>query len=162
MFCDFGVPTDPGRLNRWLRDHNGYADGCLFRFYAVAGLGADLQSLTGAPPRDHITAALADHAAVLAELTPYDDHHRRHWIRITAPFPADWTIMDPWQLPGAELTTLSAAWPCATITRAAVYKPNPARVIPLALTAAGPVQSTPSICATPDGVGRWDPNPGGN
>ena len=168
MLCDFGVPTDPHRLNLWLRDHNGFAQGALFRFYAVAGLGADLITLARPPatPRPaEIADALAHGAAVLAEIIPKPQRpDRRHWLRILSPFPstgtpgegsgvgATWHVMDPWQLPGAEAITLTAAYPATTLRSVAIYKPNPARILPITRNATGPSQQALRTMVYPDGT----------
>jgi hypothetical protein len=144
MLADFSVPTDPHRLNLWLREHAGYSQGCLFRFYAVTGLGADLTTLARPPatPRPaEIADALEHGAAVLAEIIPKPAQpDRRHWIRILSPLPHDWHVMDPWQLPGREPITLTAAYPTATLRSVAIYKPNPARIISLTTYNSGPAQ----------------------
>jgi hypothetical protein len=156
MLADFGVPTDPHRLNAWLRDHAGFSQGCLFRFYAVTGLGADLVTLARPPatPRPaEIADALNHGAAVLAEIIPKPEKpDRRHWIRILSPIAHDWHVMDPWQLPGAELITLTAAYPTATLRSVAIYKPNPARIIPLTTYNSGLTHKAVRTMINPDGT----------
>jgi hypothetical protein len=156
MLADFGVPTDPHRLNAWLRDHAGFSQGSLFRFYAVTGLGADLVTLARPPatPRPaEIADALNHGAAVLAEIIPKPEKpDRRHWIRILSPIAHDWHVMDPWQLPGRELQTLTAAYPTATLRSVAIYKPNPARIIPLTTYNSGLTQKAVRTMINPDGT----------
>jgi hypothetical protein len=127
VLADFGVSTDPKRLNAWLRDHDGYADGCLFRFAAIAGVGAELVELIrrpASPATGDILDALDAGRAVIAELAR--DGITTHWVRIYAGVldPGfTWYIMDPWQLPGAELTTIRRAYPGAELRSVAVYAP---------------------------------------
>ena len=166
MLTDWGVNTDPGRLNRWLRTHGGYQNDCLFRFYSVAGLGADLVQHVRCPrtpaPIAGINTSLATDRAVIAEV---DNHpgppHSAHWIRLLGPVgqdSRDYHIMDPWRQPGAELTTLLAGyalpgWDAArVITAVAIYQHNTARVIsfPTAAGAAGPTQTSHGIYPSPD------------
>ena len=40
MVADWGVETEPGRLNAWLRSHGGYLRGNLLIFGTLVGLGA--------------------------------------------------------------------------------------------------------------------------
>jgi hypothetical protein len=139
MLADFGTPTDPHRLNLWLRDHNGYKDGCLLRFAALAGLGADLMELIrppAAPLSGTVLDALDAGHAVIAELlrdaitTHTMPQQLRHWVRLCAGVldrGFTWYIVDPWQLPGAELTTMRRAYPRAKLRSIAVYAPSDAR-----------------------------------
>jgi hypothetical protein len=157
MLADFGVPTDPGRLNRWLRSHDGYAHNCRFRFLAIAGLGADMMDSIRYE-RTAVAGALATGHAVLAELKPHRaDPDRAHWIRLLSPFPADWHIMDPWQLPGHELTTLTAAWPAWDLDRCILYTPNHSRILPLPAITAAIYQDAVTIHPAPDSRPESDP-----
>jgi hypothetical protein len=172
MLADWGVATDPGRLNRWLRAHGGYLNGVLFRFTSVAGLGADLVEHVRCPyvpaPISGIDAALARGCAAVVELNAHPGQpHYAHWVRLLASGAgpddrADYGIMDPWSPPGHEQTTLLAAyalpgWDAArVITAVAVYRHNTARVIsfPIAATAEGPTQNGDAIYTSP-GKGEW-------
>jgi hypothetical protein len=130
MLSDFGCNTDPHRLNAWLTDHNGYKDGCLLRFAALAGLGADLVQLIrppAAPLAGTVLDALDAGHGVIAELPR--DATGTHWVRICAGVldrGFTWYIMDPWQLPGAEHTTVRRAYPRAKLRSIAVYAPSDA------------------------------------
>lgn len=111
LLSDFGVPTDPHRLNLWLNSHGGYVKGNLFVFDSVAGLGVDLVDyvdcrLTPAPI-DALQDALNAGAAVVVEVDakpggPLD----RHWVRLVSLSHFSGWIMDPWQLPGGEARSL--------------------------------------------------------
>jgi hypothetical protein len=156
ILVDFGVPTDPHRLNAWLTDHRGYANDCLLRFAAPAGLGADLANLVRTPPRgnarpaelhDEAARALTHGAAVLAEIHPPGrEPDARHWLRLFQPYPPaggnhdDWECLDPWQLPGAEIIALQETYFGAQLLTVAAYTPNHAKILPLAQSAGGPVQ----------------------
>jgi hypothetical protein len=137
-------PTaDPKSLNAWLRDHDGYEDGCLFRFHAIADLGADLVELIRSPARlltGRILDALDAGHPVVAEIPR--NAATTHWVRIYAGVldPGfTWYIMDPWQLPGAELTTVRRAYPRAKLRSIAVYAPSGPRGGTTGTTA-GPTQ----------------------
>jgi len=166
VLVDWGVNTDPGRLNRWLRDHGGYQDDCRLRFAALAGLGADLVALIRcrsipAPLAAIDAHLLADHAVIIEVNADPGHPHASHWVRLLSPELAtdtrpDRLIMDPWRDPGDEVTSLIAAYALPTwdasrvITAAAVYgrimiRPNEARVISFALAGDGPVQDAPAI-----------------
>jgi hypothetical protein len=151
ILVDFGIPTDPHRVNAWLTDHRGYANDCLLRFAAPAGLGADLANLVRTAPRgnarpaelhDEAARALAHGAAVLAEIHPPGrEPDARHWLRLLSPLAtSDWQCLDPWQLPGQEPVELSHAYPGAQLLTVAAYTPNHAKILPLAQSAGGPVQ----------------------
>jgi hypothetical protein len=169
MLTDFGVPIDPGRLNRWLRSHNGYADDCLFRFTSVSLLGADPVAWLRYE-KDAVARPLTTGDGALAELTPELSRttgtrpERHHWIRLLSHFyhedgAGDWNIMDPWQLPGHELTTLTEAWEYWKLGRVAIYQPNAAHLLTATYLANGPVQTALAMYPTPDAESRWDPNP---
>ncbi len=164
MLVDFGVETDPGRLNQWLRENNGYKDGCLFRFYALARLGADLVQLIrppAAPLTGYVLDAVDDddHAAI-AELPR--DAANTHWVRICAGIIDSgftWYIMDPWQPPGTELTTVRRAYPRAKLRSLAAYTRSagrckaeaacPGRALPRgACRDAGLLQGLPEVSPT--------------
>jgi hypothetical protein len=148
MLTDFCCNTDPHRLNIWLHGHNGYASDCLLRFYALAGLGADVIALIRPPKRPDaliLSYALAHGMAVLAEILPHPNTpNKRHWVRLLELEAETWRIMDPWRAPEAGgpagTTTLAAAYPEATIRSAVTYRANAARVIPFTAEQPGPQQ----------------------
>jgi hypothetical protein len=111
ILVDFQTPTDPHRLNAWLRSHWGYVNGCRFVWRAVAGLGAELQELIAceyvAAPMDRISRALAVGQAVVGMVDSEPGGPlEQHWLRILSVDGADCSVMDPWQLPGQELGSL--------------------------------------------------------
>lgn len=167
VLVDWGVNTDPGRLNRWLRTRRGYHDQSRLRFKAVAGLGADLIQLIRCrsvpAPVAILDSQLAPGYAVITEVNADPGRpHASHWLRLLGPADApgnqtDYTIMDPWRDPGDEVTSLLQAYGLPTwdaarvITAAVVYRHNDARVIPFGVPGNGPVQDAPAI-HTPAGM----------
>jgi hypothetical protein len=130
---DFGLDTDPARLNRWLARNGGFTGGNLFVFGAVEGLGMALERLVDCArrpaPVGELAEALEDGAAVVAKV----DFHpgggvNEHWVRVLRFTADDALIVDPWLPPGAGLTWLMPRYappgwegPARAIFRAAVY-----------------------------------------
>ena len=90
VLVDWGVSTDPGRLNAWLRSHDGYLNGDLLLLKAPAGLGADLVQVircrTTPAPLGAINDHLAAGRAVIAQVNAHPGHpHAPHWLRLLAP-----------------------------------------------------------------------------
>jgi len=151
ILVDWGVNTDPGRLNRWLRDNAGYQDGARLRFYAPAGLGADLVEIIACRYTPAPAATLLDYIAlgyaVLIEVNARPGKpHASHWTRLTE----TGQVMDPWQPPGNEVVPLARyalpGWDVTrTITAAVVYQHNTARVIPFTIASSGPTSNPPAI-----------------
>jgi hypothetical protein len=122
LLVDWEVPTDPGRLNRWLRSHGGYADGCQFAWRSVGGLGAELRGLVAChrtpAPMERIAQELAAGNAVIAMVDAQPGGElQQHWVRVLnlTPRPPllpgegerlDCEIMDPWRRPGEEVGSL--------------------------------------------------------
>lgn len=139
VLVDFGVPTDPHRLNLWLQSNGGYHDGNLFVFDSVKGLGADLAELVYCPkvpaPVDVLAAALDAGAGVIVEV----DYHPsgkvdQHWVRLVSLQASGGWIVDPWRLPGSEMVALDdymiRGWTAARgIFAAAVYTHNGDRMV---------------------------------
>ena len=112
MVADWGVATDPGRLNAWLRSHGGYFRGNLLIFSTLAGLGAqcigyvDCKAVPA--PVTRMRDALSAGNVVLAAVdwSP-GGAVQSHWVRVLALDERDGQVMDPWQMPGKELVKLS-------------------------------------------------------
>lgn len=109
LLADAGVGTDPGRLNRWLVANGGFVDDNLFVFQSIIPFGVTLVDLIFCPrtpaPVDVLAEHLAQGHAVIAEVdfTP-GGIIQPHWIRLLNVH--DRIILDPWQLPGQEMTDL--------------------------------------------------------
>ena len=112
MMADWGVTTDPGRLNAWLRSHGGYVRGNLLTFSTLAGLGAQclgyVDCKTVPAPVTRMRDALSARNVVLAAVdwSP-GGTVQTHWVRVLALDERDGQVMDPWQMPGKELVKLS-------------------------------------------------------
>jgi hypothetical protein len=110
----FGVDTDPARLNAWLIEHGGYSQGDLFIWQSIEPFGVHLQSYVACPltaaPMAQIRQALASGYLVIAEVDAQPGASiQQHWVRLLSVTAdgRDAEIMDPWQLPGAELCRLA-------------------------------------------------------
>ncbi len=125
----------PGELNQWLRENGGFTGGGLFVWDSLTRLGlrrTELISCATQPaPIERLADALVGGAAVLVEVDSQPGGALdQHWVRLLAVDDKDGQIMDPWQLAGKELTTLSryfaAGWtPARAIFMAVVYRPVP-------------------------------------
>ena len=102
----------PGELNQWLRQNGGFTGGGLFVWDSITSLGLrraeTIQCVSQPAPVKHLAEVLADNAAVVVEVdsTP-DGPLNQHWVRLLSVDDKDGQIMDPWQWPGREFTTLS-------------------------------------------------------
>lgn len=162
LLADWGVATDPARLNAWLNAHGGYAppaDGggaCRFVFQAVEPLGARLRSWVDcyATPANltRVARATEDGYAALAlvDTRPGDDV-QAHWVRLLDARQRDCLIMDPWQAPGQEVGSLVAryggkGWDAGrAIFVFAVYERVAAGQVARA-NAAGIMRTQPELC----------------
>jgi len=137
MAADWGVATDPARLNGWLRANGGFVNGSLISFGALGRLGAQVVSYldcTYTPaPVAKMRAALADGQAVFAatDWSP-GGAVQTHWVRILALDAQEGQVMDPWQMPGRESVPLSTylapGWdPARGIFQALFYRRAGAR-----------------------------------
>jgi len=134
LLVDFGVPTDPHRLNLWLRSHGGYSAGTLFNFRSAAGLGADLADYvdcarTPAPVDALITALEGGCGVIIKVDSDPGGTLNPHWVRLVSLSAKSGWIMDPWQLPGGEMIGvhdyLAPGWNTGRgIFAAAVYTRN--------------------------------------
>ena len=105
-------PVSPGELNLWLRENNGYAGGSLFVFSSVASFGvrvAEMIHCQSTPaPIKHMSEALGDGAVIIVQVDAKPGGTLdQHWVRVLTIDDKDGQIMDPWQYPGKEFTTLS-------------------------------------------------------
>lgn len=133
LLRDWGAETDPQRLNAWLRVNNGFAQGNLLRWASVAALGAQFVELirceTMAAPVERLAQYLATGYGVIVQVdaTP-GGALDGHWVRLMTLAARSGHIVDPWQLPGGELTSLErylspAGWTAARgLFAAAVYR----------------------------------------
>lgn len=128
LLADYGVATDPARLNAWLVEHGGFVDGGRLVFGAVEPLGARLRAYVDcyATPANlaRIGQGLALGWGVLAlvDARPGCDV-QAHWVRIVAVLAGpravhDCLIMDPWRKVGDECTSLRASYGCRGWTAA--------------------------------------------
>jgi hypothetical protein len=128
---DFGIPTDPHRLNQWLISHSGYAKRNLFVFDSVGGLGLDLvehvNCATVSAPVNMLSSALEAGYGVVIEVDYKPGGAiNQHWVRLLSLQERGGWIMDPWEMPGAEMVALddylAQGWSAARgIFAAAVY-----------------------------------------
>ena len=105
-------PVSPGELNLWLRENKGYASGALFVFSSVASFGvrvAEMIHCQATPaPIKHMSEALGDGAVIIVQVDSKPGGAlNQHWVRVLSIDEKDGQIMDPWQYPGKEFTTLS-------------------------------------------------------
>jgi len=103
MVCEYyGYDTDPGRLNVWLTNNNGYVSGNLFVFESLERLGAgitmdwdnyDTNGVTGA----QIDAVLASKRPVIVQVDydPADADVDQHWVLIVGRGADGYIINDP-------------------------------------------------------------------
>jgi hypothetical protein len=112
MVAEWGVETDPARLNRWLCANGGFVNGSLVSFGAIARLGAQVVNYfdcayTPAPVA-HMREALGAGQAVFAAVdwSP-GGAVETHWVRVLALDAREGQVMDPWQMPGREIVPLS-------------------------------------------------------
>ena len=112
MMADWGVATDPGRLNGWLRSHGGYLRGDLLIFGVLAGLGAQCVGYVDCKavpaPVTRMRDALSARNVVLAAVdwSP-DGTVQTLWVRVLALDEREGQVMDPGHLPGKALVKLS-------------------------------------------------------
>ena len=137
MMADWGVATDPARLNGWLSANGGFVNGSLISFGALARLGAQIVAYLDCAdvpaPTLRMREALATGQAVFAatDWSP-GGAVQTHWVRILALDEREGQVMDPWQMPGREIVPLSTylapGWdPARGIFQALIYRPAGAR-----------------------------------
>jgi hypothetical protein len=137
MAADWGVATDPARLNSWLRVNGGFVNGSLLSFGALARLGAQVVeyldcAYTPAPVMRMREALAAGQAVFAATDWSPGGAVQTHWVRVLALDAQDGQVMDPWQLPGQEFvplaTYLAPGWdPARGIFQALLYRRAGAR-----------------------------------
>lgn len=137
LAADWGVATDPARLNDWLRANGGFVNGSLISFGALGRLGAQVVNYldcTDIPaPIGQMREALAAGQAVFAatDWSP-GGAVQTHWVRVLALDAQEGQVMDPWQMPGGEIiplaTYLAPGWdPARGIFQALFYRRAGAR-----------------------------------
>jgi hypothetical protein len=109
---DFGVPTDPHRLNQWLIGAHGYRSDNLFVFSSVGGLGVDLVDHVNCEytpaPAELLSDALDGGCGVVIMVDHHPGGHvNQHWVRLISLQERGGWIMDPWRKPGSEMTALN-------------------------------------------------------
>jgi hypothetical protein len=139
MAADWGVATDPARLNDWLRANGGFVNGSLISFGALARLGAQAVNYldctyTPAPVAQMREALAAGQAVFAAADWSPGGAVQTHWVRVLALDAQEGQVMDPWQAPGGEIVPLSTylapGWdPARGIFQALFYRRAGARVI---------------------------------
>lgn len=145
LLRDWGADTDPARLNAWLTANGGFAQQNLLVWNRVAGLGARLVELVRcglmAAPVERLAQELAAGRGVIVQVDiDPGGTVQSHWVRLTTLAERSGHAMDPWQLPGRELTGLDrylagADWTAARgIFAAAIYERTTATRAGLAMT----------------------------
>ena len=152
LLASWGYPTDPHRLNEFVRQSFGFVDDNLFVFASVDGLGCRFVELVNcelvAAPVAKLREAIAAGYGVVACVDAVPGGTlQRHWVWLcgdpstaAAASAQDdkqglvWTIVDPWMTPGRELRDLSAylaaGWdPARGIFAAAIYERLTARSV---------------------------------
>ena len=131
MLASWGVSTNPGDLNNYLRDHGGYVDDNLLVWSALEAFGAKLERyiscITTPAPISELETYIASGYGIIAlvNATP-GSKLSAHWIRLLTLADRSACIVDPWQLPGYEYTGiekyLAKSWDTKRgIFAAAVY-----------------------------------------
>jgi hypothetical protein len=142
MLANWGVDTDPHRLNQWLIANRGYANGNLLTFSALAHFGvhfiAYIKCATTPAPVARLIKEVQGGAGVLVCMDWQPGNALQpHWVYVTSLGTADGQIVDPWQLPGRERVTLAtylaSGWDAARgIFNVAIYRrsrtPKPAQL----------------------------------
>lgn len=138
LLASWGYPTDPHRLNEFVRQSFGFVDDNLFVFASVDGLGCRFVELVDCErvpaPVAKLQAAIAAGYGVVCcvDATP-GGTLQRHWVWCCESANGEsangesWKIVDPWMTPGRELRDLSAylaaGWdPARGIFAAAIYE----------------------------------------
>jgi hypothetical protein len=139
ILVDFGVPTDPHRLNQWLISRGGYKDENLFVFDSVRGLGANLGRYVNCEKVAASVSILyealeAGYSAVIEVDYKPGGTLNRHWVRLVSLQKGGGWIMDPWEVPGWEMESLddylAAGWDVSRgIFALAAYSHNGERVL---------------------------------
>jgi hypothetical protein len=137
MLASWGVATDPGRLNEFVKRTFGFVDDNLFVFGSVDGLGCRFTEFVDceavAAPVERLASAIGGGAGVVAcvDFQP-GGKLQRHWVGLTALTARSGRVVDPWQLPGGEQVELgrylAQGWlPARGIFMAAIYSQLEAR-----------------------------------
>lgn len=108
---DFGIDTDPGRLNSWLRERQGFLEGGRLVFGALEAYGVRVAAWVDCYKTPANLARLGRGLAggwqvvALVDAAP-GGALQAHWVRLLEVVENDCRIMDPWQLPGCEVGSL--------------------------------------------------------
>lgn len=131
MLASWGMPTNPLRLNAFLLMHEGFVDGNLLVFGALDGQWCRFLELIRCErvpaPVERLRAAIAGGAGVLAKVDfAPGGALQQHWVWLVELGERSGRIVDPWQMPGAELQPLerylAEGWTAARgIFGAAIY-----------------------------------------
>jgi len=115
LLVDWGIETDPSRLNAWLRANGGFVGGNRVRFAALGGLGVQFVLLDDCyrhrAPVGRLRDALqhGQGAVGLIDTRP-GQLSRAHWVRLAGFEGRECVVMDPWRAPGDELAGLLAEY----------------------------------------------------
>jgi len=107
-----GWDTSPASINDYLKQNGGYVSDNLMVFDAFAPLGLRLTGFIDCTQTPYSAAAVTELVqrgfGVLAMVDSIPGGAvQMHWVRVTGQdAEGKLLIMDPWQLPGKELTTL--------------------------------------------------------
>lgn len=133
ILCDAGLLTNPGRLNVWLSEMGGFANGNLFVWAALDKLSlVRFSGLVDCPgPNDTPIMRIQKHligggfCAAQVDFSPGGGLDP-HWVRLVSVDDRNAMIMDPWQLPGEEnprlLCPKYGATPAVAIWKAGFYE----------------------------------------
>lgn len=114
MLATWGIPTDPARLNAWLKISNGYVSGCNYVYRAIEPYGVKLRGVLKPPYGEKagelIQWAFYETSSAAIIILVDSDHTepglQSHYVRMLPPEDNSWPIIDPWQLPGQEFIDL--------------------------------------------------------
>ena len=133
VLADWGHSVTPASLNQFLSENGGYTSDGRLVFKSVEQFGVKFVErvvcYTTPAPIDKLERALLSGEAVLTmvDFKPLGSV-QQHWVRLLSlTGHTHGRIMDPWQLPGTELTNLGRyaadGWDAArAIFGAAIYK----------------------------------------
>ena len=139
MLSNWDIDTDPARLNIFLTEHNGYASGDLYKWDTLSSFGVRATAIIncgGVPaPIELLASGLSDGLGLIAEVDwnpggPLNPH----FVWVISLNASNGVIVDPWALPGQEMTLLdtylAANWtPARGLFYAALYSQAPTGVV---------------------------------
>lgn len=140
MMADFGIPTDPARLNRSLIGIGGYWRDCYFVWKSIEGLGVPLVGMNywiSDGVVQGLRDALLKGYGVVAKVDAIPGGKvDQHWVRVIeiSEDLSSATIMDPWQLPEKNMVDLAKVYgskektkPSQLLLMVATYRQSTAR-----------------------------------